>query len=46
LANTVMKLALTMLFGTAGFRTIAGGALTLMLVALAGALICCSVGGV
>lgn len=39
LANTAMKLALTMFFGSPGFRTIAGGALTLMLVALAGALI-------
>ena len=39
LANTGMKLGLAMLFGSARFRTITGGALTLMLIALGGALI-------
>jgi uncharacterized membrane protein (DUF4010 family) len=39
LANTVMKLVLTLLFGSPSFRTIAGGALALMLLALGGALI-------
>ena len=36
LANTAMKLGLAMLFGSRRFRTIAGGALALMLVTLAG----------
>jgi uncharacterized membrane protein (DUF4010 family) len=39
LANTGMKLALTMFLGTTRFRTIAGGALTLMFLALGSALI-------
>ena len=39
LANTAMKLALAALLGSRGFRFIAGGALTLMFVALAAALV-------
>ncbi len=38
LANTGMKLGLALLFGTARFRTIAGGALVLMLIGIAAAL--------
>jgi uncharacterized membrane protein (DUF4010 family) len=39
LSNTGMKLALALLFGSRGFRLIAGGALALMLVALGSALV-------
>jgi uncharacterized membrane protein (DUF4010 family) len=39
LANTAMKLALTLAFGTPRFRRLAGAALTLMLIALAGGLL-------
>jgi uncharacterized membrane protein (DUF4010 family) len=39
LANTGMKLGLTIVFGAPRFRIIAGSALSLMLVALAGALL-------
>jgi uncharacterized membrane protein (DUF4010 family) len=39
LANTGMKLALTVFFGSPRFRAVAGGALALMLLALGGALI-------
>ena len=39
LANTAMKLGLAVFFGAAQFRIIAGGALVLMLVAMAGALL-------
>jgi uncharacterized membrane protein (DUF4010 family) len=39
LSNTGMKLALALLFGSRGFRRIAGGALALMLVALGSALV-------
>ena len=39
LANTAMKFGLAVAFGAARFRAIAGGALALMLVALAGALL-------
>ena len=39
LANTGMKLALTVVLGSPRFRTIAGGALVLMLLLLGGALI-------
>ena len=38
-ANTAMKLGLALFFGTRTFRAIAGGALTLMLVAIGGALL-------
>lgn len=38
LANTAMKLGLTLFRGAPGFRAIAGGALALMLVAIGGAL--------
>lgn len=38
-ANTAMKLALALLVGAPGFRAIAGGALALMLVAIAAALL-------
>jgi uncharacterized membrane protein (DUF4010 family) len=38
-ANTAMKLALAVVFGTKRFRLIAGGALALMLVALAAVVI-------
>jgi uncharacterized membrane protein (DUF4010 family) len=38
LANTGMKLALTMLFGSRRFRIITGGAVMMMLVALAASL--------
>ena len=43
LANTGMKLALTVVLGSPRFRTIAGGALMLMLLLLGGALIFASV---
>lgn len=39
LANTAMKLALAVFFGGPRFRTIAGGALVLMLVAIGAALL-------
>lgn len=39
LTNTAMKLGLAVSFGAPGFRAIAGGALTLMLVAIGGALL-------
>jgi uncharacterized membrane protein (DUF4010 family) len=39
LANTAMKLGLALIFGRRRFRTIAGGALALMFVALVGALL-------
>jgi uncharacterized membrane protein (DUF4010 family) len=39
LANTAMKLGLAVFFGGSRFRVIAGGALVLMLVAMAGALL-------
>jgi uncharacterized membrane protein (DUF4010 family) len=39
LANTAMKLALTMFFGSRTFQIVAGGALMLMLLALGGALL-------
>jgi uncharacterized membrane protein (DUF4010 family) len=39
LANTGMKLGLTLIFGSRRFRTIAGGALVLMLVSLGVALL-------
>ena len=39
LANTAMKLGLALFFGSRRFRTIAGGALALMLVATGGALL-------
>ena len=39
LANTGMKLGLTLFFGSPRFRTIAGGALMLMLLSLAAALV-------
>ena len=39
LSNTGMKLALALLFGSRGFRLIAGGALALMLVAIGSALV-------
>jgi hypothetical protein len=39
LANTAMKLGVALFFGAATFRTIAGGALLLMLVALGAALL-------
>jgi hypothetical protein len=38
LANTGMKLALALSLGTTRFRTIAGGALAMMLLAIAAAL--------
>jgi uncharacterized membrane protein (DUF4010 family) len=38
LTNTGMKLGLALFFGHRGFRTIAGGALTLMFATLAAAL--------
>jgi uncharacterized membrane protein (DUF4010 family) len=39
LANTAMKLSLALFFGSRTFRTIAGGALALMLLAIGGALL-------
>jgi uncharacterized membrane protein (DUF4010 family) len=39
LSNTAMKLGLAVFFGSRTFRTIAGGALALMLVAIGGALL-------
>ena len=39
LSNTAMKLGLALVFGSAGFRAIAGGALAMMLVVLGGAIL-------
>jgi uncharacterized membrane protein (DUF4010 family) len=39
LSNTAMKLGLALVFGSAGFRAIAGGALAMMLVAIGAALL-------
>ncbi|HEV8394973.1 MAG TPA: DUF4010 domain-containing protein [Vicinamibacterales bacterium] len=39
LSNTAMKLGLALIFGTSGFRVIAGGALALMLVTLSATLV-------
>jgi uncharacterized membrane protein (DUF4010 family) len=36
LSNTAMKLGLALVFGSARFRTVAGGALALMLLAMGG----------